>query len=275
MNEEYWELRALGRNYYDAYRHTTRMNNRLGALAKRGQTSEFLIAQRDLAEQAKKETEKILVRRYRKTAPPAIVAFQKATTGLGEGLMAQLIGCVGDFCTYTEAWWEEASSHTTSDCHGFVEDASSQCTLDSQTAGEKRVLMTGAVRSCGVRDIWAYCGHGDPSRRRRKGQDQSQNFAAGNVLAKTTVHLMAEFALRSNGVPDKNGRPRAMTPYYPLYQLVKADAKDRHPDWTAGHAHNHALRRVGKAILKDIWRVQHGQEPVYGAPTPWTDRRAA
>jgi hypothetical protein len=37
----------------------------------------------------------------------------------------------------------------------------------------------------------------------------------------------------------------------------------------------HAKRLVGKAILKDIWRVQHGQEPVYGAPTPWTDRRAA
>ena len=32
------------------------------------------------------------------------------------------------------------------------------------------------------------------------------------------------------------------------------------------------LGDFGATILKDIWRVQHGQEPVYGARTPWTPR---
>ena len=295
MNEEYWQLRAASRNYFDSHQITTRLTNRQKALARAGHVEPVLNEQLAIADDGRKRIGKELTRLYTQIAPPAIVKFQKETPGLGELYVSQLIGCVGDFRTFTEAWWEESSggdedgigddhdshtlngnSHTTSDSHSSD---------DSQRKTEKRVLVTGAVLTCGVRDIWSYCGHGDASRKRRKGMTQTEAFAAGSPLAKSIVHMIADFSVRFNGKEDKNGRPRAMSPYYPKYLEWKAQAALAHPKiidqfgaevkgsgWTPGHCHNHAIRKVGKAILKDLWRVQHDQLPVYGERTPWTAR---
>ena len=123
----------------------------------------------------------------------------------------------------------------------------------------KRVLAIGEVRTTGVRELWAYCGHGDPERRRRRGQTQDDALASGNPLAKMIVHQMTEFALRNNGVPDKNGKERGQTPYYDAYLAARMTAENNHPEWKPGHVYNYAVRKVGKGILKDLWRVQHGE----------------
>jgi hypothetical protein len=270
MNEEYWELRILARNYYNMHREVTKQNNRLGALKKRGLTSEWLLKQRDLAESAKKETEAILIKRYKESAPADIVKFQQQVPGLGATLMAQLVGCVGDFKTYTEAWWEEADPEELAADAAKKKAKKAKGEEDDAPSLPKRTLVTGDVKSCGVREVWAYCGHGDASLRRRKGMTQQEALAGGNVLAKTIVHLISDFGLRFDGKPDKLGRSRPEYPYRWLYLERKAEVKERHPDWTAAHAHRHGVRVAGKALLKDIWRIQHGQEAVYGAPTPWT-----
>jgi hypothetical protein len=291
MNQEYWQLRAASRNYFDSHQNVTRLTNRMKALARQGLVEPILNEQLAVAEDARKQISKQLVKLYLQLAPDPIIDFQKETTGLGELYIAQLVGVIGDFKTYTEAWWEETSDQAADDSHSASDHASgngSQPTADSQgssdddqaTKGsqhrtEKRVLVTGAVLPAGVRDIWAYCGHGDASRKRRKGMTQTEAFAAGSPLAKSIVHMIADFSVRFNGVPDKNDRPRPMSPYYPLYQAAKANAQTVHEgDWTPLHCHNHALRLVGKAILKDLWRVQHGQDPVYGARTTWAGRNS-
>lgn len=268
MNRDYWQLKTAASNYYDAYKLTTRLTNRLKALKRLGEATNgiplydpALGAQLDTAKAGKEESGKILSKLYQQCAPPAIVKFQQDTIGLGDLLMAQLVGVVGDFKFYTEAWWEEAetSSPDTADSH--------------DDPAEKRVLVIGEVKTAGVREIWTYCGHGDANARRKKGASQEHQFAAGNPQAKMVTHLMAEFALRKTGKPDKNDKVAKATPYYEPYLKWKAEAAANHDDWIPLRCHNHATRKVGKAILKDIWRVQHGQSPAYGGPTPWRPRR--
>lgn len=297
MNKEYWQLRTASRNYYDAYRLNTRISNRLRALARAGEAYDIdLHAQLEAVEAMKKTSQQILTRVYRNVAPPKLRAFQRETTGLGEVWLARLIGEVGDMVTYTEAWWEtdtaavvgkkttgkkqvvdfskDASGGPDADLDddaSYLEDGAGYFE-DDESAMPKRVLAIGDVRTTGVRELWAYCGHGDPSRRRRRNQSQDEALASGNPAAKMIVHQMAEFALRSNGAPDKNGKARGKTPYYDCYLAARAHAEELHPDWKPGHVYNHAVRLVGKAILKDFWRVQHGYDPVYGARTEWAPR---
>jgi hypothetical protein len=253
MNKKYWQLRTAARNYQDSHHHVTRLSNRLSALAREGLTDPALQVQLQVAKTAREESSKILRGIYDSTAPSALIKFQQETAGIGDVLMAQLIGEVGDFRTYTAAWW-----------------------APDPAGKEKRVLETADEEtSVGVREIWAFCGHGDATRRRGKGGTQEEMLAAGSPAAKTVAHMMADFAVRLNGVPDKNGRARSKTPYYDLYIKSKTDIKARHDDWTPLHCDNHGKRVVAKAMLKDMWRVQHGQDPAYGEQTPWKPRESA
>lgn len=255
MNNEFWQLRTAARNYYDAHRFTTRLSNRIKALARQDppKAHPLLEAQLKSAQDARTMLGRDLKKIYKQLMSekcPALLKYQQETVGIGDTYMAQLVGVVGDFKMYTEAWWEE-----------------------DPTGDEKRVLVMGDEKSVGVREIWAYCGHGDATRKRKRGESQETQFKAGSPYAKTIVHMMAEFALRQNGGEDKNGNPRPCTPYYNTYLDARCNAEDRHPEWTKAHQYNHAVRLVGKAILKDIWRVQHGQDPVYGAVTEWHPKR--
>jgi len=271
VNRDYWQLRTASRNYYDAYRLTTRMSNRLRALARDGEAFDIdLHAQLEAAVEMKNAEQVILTRVYRNIAPAPLREFQKETTGLGEVWMARLIGEVGDMKTYTEAWWEAADPAAE-----IPEGGGGEGDEEFDAAPRpKRVLAIGETCTTGVRELWAYCGHGDPERRRRRNQSQEEALASGNPTAKMIVHQMAEFALRSNGAPDKNGKARGRTPYYDCYLEARAHAESLHSDWRPGHVYNHAVRVVGKAILKDLWRVQHGFEPVYGAKQDWVPRTA-
>lgn len=266
MNRDYWQLKAAAANYQDAHHNTTRISNRLKALEERGLYDPALDSQLQTAAVSRDESAKILRKLYKAVAPPAIVKFQIESVGLGDLLMAQLVGVVGDFKLYTEAWWETTAEAVETGATVLAHNH------DDETGPEKRVLVIGETKTCGVREIWSYCGHGDVTRKRKRGADQATQFAAGSPLAKTLVHEMADFALRQNGVPDKNGKARPKCPYYDHYLARKALTTEQRPDWTQKRRNNDAIRLVGKAILKDIWRVQHGQEPVYGARTPWTPR---
>lgn len=271
MNRDYWQLRTAARNYYDSYQLTTRMSNRCKAAARSAEdgTGTYPIEldeQLEAAQQMKSTNGVILARLYRNIAPPLVRKFQQDTVGLGEMWIARLIGEVGDFKLYTEAWWEDVPDLS----HAKLGEDEEK----DETPRPKRVLAIGETRTTGVRELWAYCGHGDPSRRRRRGQTQDDALASGNPLAKMIVHQMAEFALRNNGVPDKNGRERGQTPYYDCYLAARMTAENSHPDWKPGHVYNYAVRKVGKGILKDLWRVQHGEEPAYGARTEWAPQRA-
>jgi hypothetical protein len=119
-------------------------------------------------------------------------------------------------------------------------------------------------RPRGVAEFWQYCGHGDPARsKRRKGQRVEYS-----PTAKTRVHLIADSCVRAgvrrlDGAGDRftPDTRRAITHYGQVYYDRRVTTWGRE-DWTDIHQHNDALRIVGKALLRDLWRAaQHLHKP--------------
>lgn len=138
---------------------------------------------------------------------------------------------------------------------------------DIPGAGEKLVARLIAVigdptERENVAKLWAYCGHGDPQRKRAKGMGQAELFKMGNPHAKKRVYLLAAQFV-------KTVNPRS--PYRDVYEQARERYADRlhespcvrcgpsgHPapagsPWTLAHQHAAALRYVGKQFLKDLW----------------------
>lgn len=114
-----------------------------------------------------------------------------------------------------------------------------------------------------VSELWSYCGHG-AAIKRRKGMTAAEALAGGNTMAKTLAHRLAEACMKMPGGTTKTGTVRKRSPYRDVYDAVRLKVEVRE-DWTDGHKHNHAVRLTAKAILKDLWLVQHGLTPTYGA----------
>lgn len=114
-----------------------------------------------------------------------------------------------------------------------------------------------------VSELWSYCGHG-AAIRRRKGMTAAEALAGGNTMAKTLAHRLAEACMKMPGGVTSTGKARKRSPYRDVYDTARAKVEGRE-DWSDGHKHNHAVRLTAKAILKDLWLVQHGLTPTYGA----------
>lgn len=199
--------------------------------------------QLDALEWAEKTMRKGLVKWYLQIVPPEIRDWQKNAIGIGDHLTARLLGVIGHPIHATPYHWEGV--------------------------GENRVLVADEPYDRTVAQLWSYCGHGDPERKRRKGQSPEEAAASGNPRAKMLVHLMAECAMKQR-----------RSPYRPVYD----EARERYASregWSDLRRHNAALRAVGKAILRDLWRAAAGHERLDphlhsagGASTP-TDEVAA
>ena len=88
----------------------------------------------------------------------------------------------------------------------------------------------------GPAELWQFCGVGDPARSRlRKGER-----VEFNPEAKMRVRLVAESCMKQR-----------TSPYRAVYDRERAKWADR--DTTDLHKHNHALRCVAKAVLKDLF----------------------
>lgn len=87
----------------------------------------------------------------------------------------------------------------------------------------------------GPAELWAYCGYHvveGQSPRRRKGQRANWNDAA-----RMRTYLVAVSCMKSSGE----------------YRAIYEAGRERYAGLPAGHAHNRALRLVGKAILRDVF----------------------
>jgi hypothetical protein len=96
-----------------------------------------------------------------------------------------------------------------------------------------------------VSQLWSYCGHGDAKRQRARGMSSEDAAAMGNPRAKMLVRLIAESCMKCR-----------TSPYRHIYDEARMDYESR--DWTPLHRHNAALRKVGKAMLKDLWLAGGG-----------------
>lgn len=86
----------------------------------------------------------------------------------------------------------------------------------------------------GPAELWAFAGYA-PGQRRRKGERSNWN-----AEAKMRAYLVAESCMKQR-----------RSPYRKVYDDAREHWSGR--DVSDGHAHNHALRLVAKAVLRDLW----------------------
>lgn len=290
------ELRVWAESFWDAQTYRTELFNRLGLKAngtptKTGsnvdlETAGLLVAPVLAHEQHLK---KMLLRTYRRVTPPAVIEWQKTNFGIGDHLLARLLGQLGHPRIATPYHWEGPAG--------------------------KRVLVADPSYERSLRQLYAYCGVGAPERR-RKGMSQEEALALGNPRCKTLLWLISKQTTLCRLAPRRcsEAKPEAVEPaifadqpidpptartaaagqpllphpparcatakaepagevplletpipkssaredtasrqYRLLYEQRRAHTATTHPEWTDGHAYADALRIVSKAILRDLW----------------------
>lgn len=226
MNDGWKLLRILAEQFEDAQKARIACTNRM----ERGgvdamQYVDQLQAMKDAEHQWKLQ----MCRTYRKVVPEPIRLWQQETLGIGEHLLARLLGVVGHPVHAEPKFWAGKGP-----CQSDGPDA-----CDGHCGG--RHLFKDDPFDRGVSDLWSYCGHGDPNRKRRKGMDADEAAALGNPRAKMLTHLLAVSCMKQR---DSKFRK--------VYDERRAYTSE-HRDWTDGHMHNDALRITAKEILKDLW----------------------
>lgn len=211
-----WDaLRLFAEMYEDAQRARIGCENRVrSATVDEDLTAASLAA----LTAAESELKKALGKQYKRTVPGSILEWQEQTRGIGVHLLARLLGVIGHPVLATPHHWEGE--------------------------GADRVLVADPPFLRNVAKLWAYCGHGDPSRKRAKGMTAAQAASLGNPRAKMLVHLLAEAVIKS-----------ANEDYRLVYDTRRETTAVTHPDWSKGHSHNDALHIVAKEILRDLWRA--------------------
>jgi hypothetical protein len=184
----------------------------------------------------------VMVRELRATVPPQILAWRKASPGIGEHLLAKLLGIIGDPYIATPMRWQDRPGAA-----GGKDDP-------------KRILVPdGEPHARNVGRLWALCGYGDPARRRRTGMSAADAAALGNPWAKATLRLLAESCIKQAHSPYRPVYDRAREHYAGRMHAApcpqcKGSSKTGEP-WKDGHQHAAALRRVAKEILRDLWEA--------------------
>jgi hypothetical protein len=188
--------------------------------------------------EATEHAAKLMLRRcYRRVVPAELRALQKAQGGLGEDSFARILGHLGDPYIATPHWWEGT--------------------------GTNRTLMVGDPYVRTISQLWSYCGHGDPTRRPTKGMTAEQVAAMGNPSLKMLVHLQAEWCMRQKGdyrLVYEHAREAAESKLHTV-ACVRCGPSGKPAaegtPWSKAHQHAHALRLVGKTLLRDMWLARH------------------
>lgn len=207
---DFVQLRVWAECFEDVQRARIACSNR----AERGGVpSELFEAQLGTLRRAEHDIGLAMRRCFRRVAPATIVEWQRSTHGIGEHLLARLLGTIGHPRIATPHHWEGS--------------------------GSERVLIPDPPFERSVSQLRQFCGFGDPNRKRTKGMTADDALALGNPRAKTLVRQMAECSMKARG------------PHRVVYDRGRALYAER--DWTDGHRHAAALRLCGKEILRDLW----------------------
>lgn len=78
-----------------------------------------------------------------------------------------------------------------------------------------------------------------------------------STIAKTRAYLIAEACVKAGVRKDADGNRYAKdgSEYAQLYIDRRNHTAETHPEWTALHSQNDALRIVSKRILRNLWRA--------------------
>lgn len=256
-----------------------------------------------VAKLAEREAQLKMIREYRSTVGPNVLAWQKSESGIGEILVARLLGQIGDPMIARPYRWEGTGR-----------------------GARKLVACEPSVRT--VSQLWGYAGHGDAGRRLFSGISVDQLAARGNPNAKMLTWNIAKGAMMTGTrylcadggsfvksvVPhidaDEDdsetvevcrdcGREKevhvrtATTRYGQIYDDRRSVTRDRlhaipcvrcgpkgkpapvDSPWSKAHQHADATRILGKQILLDLWlaaKADMGEVPVADAPSSRKER---
>lgn len=283
----YIELRILAESFEDAQRARISCTNRM---ERGGVPADFFVSELAALASAENVVRLALVRRYRRLVRSelhGVDEWQRAEFGIGEHLLARLLGHLGHPRVASPYHWEGE--------------------------GASRKLIPDLPYARTLAQLRAYCGHGDPTRRPRRGMTAEEAFALGNPRCKMLVHLLAEATIkcrpieqpltmvaaagtssrppidrtstrsspadeielpapahRTAALQTTGGLRRTFRSVYDARRVATADrvhvgdcvrcgpsgkpATVGSP-WSAAHQHADALRVVGKEILADLWQA--------------------
>jgi transposase len=110
--------------------------------------------------------------------------------------------------------------------------------------------------------LWAYCGVGDPARKRRVGMTQEEAFKLGNPHAKKLCWLIGESFVKVNQGPGRENYDAARAKYADRVHATACvrcgpAGKPAAPGspWSLKHQHEAAKRYAVKEFLKALWIV--------------------
>lgn len=199
----------------------------------------FFQAHLERLEETEHQARLLLRRTYRRVVPAELRQWQKESKGVGEDLLARLLGHLGDPYVAIPHYWEGT--------------------------GANRQLMVEPPRVRTISQLWQYAGHGDASRRKVRGMTAEEAFGLGSPRVKMILHLNAEACMKQSDGSH----------YRDVYTATRAKVADKvhtaecircgpsgkpaqpGTTWNPGHQHAHALRIVGKELLRDMWLVRH------------------
>jgi len=244
QNIDGWlELRTWAELYFDTQDARKAANNKARATG----AADIFAGYTANLEQLEHDCKKAMLDCYKRVVPAPIIAWQQSTPGIGEHLLARLLGHLGHPVIARPHHWEGT--------------------------GAKRVLVADTPYERTVSQLWQYCGHGDPTRRIKAGMSAEELAAVGSPRLKMITHLLAEACMKAIGGETSNGVVRKRSPYRDVYDLRRIETIDRlhaapcvrcgpkgkpAPEgspWSLAHQNADALRIVGKELLRDLWRV--------------------
>jgi Zn ribbon nucleic-acid-binding protein len=235
MTTDWLELRIWAEQFEDAQKARIAATNR----AERGGVDPVIYSDYlDSLAQAEHVCKLHLAKCYRRVVPAPIREWQKSTLGLGQHSIARLLGNLGHPVHAIPHHWEGT--------------------------GSARTLVSDPPYARTLHQLWQFCGHGAPGARRR-GMSADEIGQLGNPKLKTLVHLNAESCMKT-----------LTSPYRAVYDRVRDQSEDKvhsvecvrcgpsgkpaqvGSPWSKAHQHAHALRIVGKELLRDLWIVSGG-----------------
>lgn len=160
----------------------------------------------------------------------------KAQSGIGEKQAARLLAAIGDPYWNTLHNRPRTVSELWAYCGLHVLHAAGPLTPDAQAdaAGGVESDLRPPSPSAPIPMV----GTTGVAARRRKGQRTNWSNTA-----KMRAYLIATSCMKVRS-----------SPFRADYDTRRKNTAVTHPEWTAGHSHNDALRITAKAILREMWR---------------------
>ncbi len=163
-----------------------------------------------------------------------LAPWAAAYPGIGEKLIARLIAEIGD-------------------------PARKPLDGGGQPRNENQSRLASTVERT-VGQLWAYCGIGDPARKRKSGMTQEEAFKLGNPKAKKLCWLISDSFVKVNRGPGRERYDEARAKYAERVHATACvrcgpSGKPAAPGspWSLKHQHEAAKRYAVKQFLKELW----------------------